>query len=253
MTNLDITDATARLIARLDAAETEPGAVRLRQRSYDLLDLSPGASVVDVGCGAGRAVAELNERGVTAIGVDRDELMIDTARERWPGVEFRIGTAQSLPIPDQAVTGYRADKVLHEVPDPAAALAEARRVLAPGGRIVLVGQDWDALMIDSSHAELTRTILRASADLVPNPQAARAYRNLLLDAGFQDVTVEAHTGIFTERNFLPIVEGFAAMAVTAGSITRERSAEWVRDQRSRASKERLFVAFPLFVASASRP
>ncbi|MGR6320620.1 hypothetical protein Q2K19_22725 [Micromonospora soli] len=44
-------DATAGLIARLDAAETEAGVVRLRQRSYELLDLSPGASLVDVGCG----------------------------------------------------------------------------------------------------------------------------------------------------------------------------------------------------------
>ncbi|MEV4654401.1 methyltransferase domain-containing protein [Micromonospora sp. NPDC049301] len=252
MTVPNSTAATARLIARLDAAENEPGAVRLRQRSYELLDLSPG-TVVDVGCGAGRAVAELNERGVTAIGVDVDELMIATARDRWPGADFRIGTAQSLPIPDQAVTGYRADKVLHEVPDPASALEDAHRVLAPGGRIVLLGQDWDALMIDSSHPELTRTILRSTADSVPNPQAARAHRNLLLDAGFQDVTVEAHTGIFTEPKFLPIVEGFAATAVTAGSITPEQSAEWVRDQRFRARRERLFVAFPMFVASARRP
>lgn len=249
----DTMDATAGLIARLDAAETEPGVVRLRHRSYELLELSPGASVVDVGCGTGRATAELHQRGAAAIGVDPEELMIATARRRWPGAEFRMGSAESLPLPDQAVSGYRADKVLHLLPDPAAALAEAHRVLTPGGRIVLVGQDWDALMIDSSHPDLTRAILRSQADSLPSPQAARAYRNLLLDAGFQDVTVEAHTGIFTEPGFLPMVEAFAAKAVTAGNVTTEQGAAWVRDQRSRASSGRLFVALPMFVASARCP
>ncbi|MGY0003121.1 methyltransferase domain-containing protein [Micromonospora sp. I033] len=249
----DTMDATAGLIGRLDAAETEAGLVRLRHRSYELLDLAPGASVVDVGCGTGRAVVELHQRGVAAIGVDPDELMIATARRRWPGIEFRMGTAESLPLPDQAVAGYRADKVLHVLPDPASALTEAQRVLTPGGRIVLIGQDWDALMIDSSHPDLTRAILRSQADSLPSPQAARAYRNLLLDAGFQDVAVEAHTGIFTEPGFLPMVEAFAAKAVSAGSVTAEQSADWVRDQQSRASIGRLFVAIPMLVASARRP
>ncbi|MFG1834228.1 CPCC family cysteine-rich protein [Micromonospora chersina] len=74
----------------------------------------------------------------------------------------------SLPLPVQAVPGCRADKVLHVLPDPAAALAGAHRVLTPGGRIVLVGQDWDALMIDSSHPDLTRAILHTSVQRHPN-------------------------------------------------------------------------------------
>lgn len=249
----DTMHATAGLIARLDAAETEAGAVRLRHRSYDLLNLSPGDRLVDVGCGTGRAVAELHQRGLAAVGVDPDELMINTARRRWPAAEFRMASAEALPLPDQAMSGYRADKVLHELPDPAAALAEAHRVLSQGGRIVLVGQDWDALMIDSSHADVTRAILRTQADSVPNPLVARSFRNLLLDAGFQDVAVEAHTGIFTDPAFLPMVEAFAGKAATAGDVSTEQAADWVRDQRSRANRGRLFVAFPMFVASARRP
>ena len=49
----------------------------------------PGTSAVDVGCGAGRAVAGLVERGVTAVGVDPGERMIAVARARWPEADFR--------------------------------------------------------------------------------------------------------------------------------------------------------------------
>jgi hypothetical protein len=55
-------------------------------------------------------------------------------------------------------------------------------VCSPRSRIVLVGEDWDAFVIDSDEPGLTRTIVHWRADMVPSPRAARAYRTLLLDA-----------------------------------------------------------------------
>ena len=69
-----------RLIRTLDAAEALPEAAALRERSYQLLRLRPGATVVDVGCGAGRAVAELTGHGARAVGVDLDPAMLAAAR-----------------------------------------------------------------------------------------------------------------------------------------------------------------------------
>ncbi|MFD9030781.1 methyltransferase domain-containing protein [Streptomyces sp. NPDC059567] len=241
------------LVARLDAADRLPGAELLRALSYDLLGAEPGTSVVDVGCGAGRAVAELAERGVKAVGVDPSERMIAVARGRWPEADFRIAGAYELPLPDASVDGYRADKVFHELDEPERALAEAHRVLAPGGRILLVGQDWDAFVIDSDDPALTRTIVHARADLTADPRAARRYRNLLLNSRFSDVTVEVHTGVFTGSAMLLLLTGLAEAACSTGAITREQTDNWIAEQRARAEADRLFLALPMFVAAATAP
>jgi SAM-dependent methyltransferase len=218
-----------------------------------LLRIEPGTSVADVGCGAGRAVAELAERGARAVGVDRDERMIAVARERWPQCDFRSAGACALPLADASVDGYRADKLFHELGEPERALAQARRVLMPGGRIVLIGQDWDTFIIDPHDPALTRTIVQARADLTRGPRAARRYRNLLMEAGFGEVTVEVHTGVFIGPEMLPLLVGLAEGACSSGAVRREQTDAWIAEQGARAGADRLFLALPMFVAAATAP
>jgi ubiquinone/menaquinone biosynthesis C-methylase UbiE len=226
------------LLAVLDGIETQPAAVALRVRSYELLGDLTGRTVVDAGCGSGRAVAELAERGARAVGVDLDPDMIAVARERWPAGEFHVGDACALPLETGSVSLYRADKVLHMVGDPTRAVAEARRVLAPGGRAVLIGQDWDTIAIDSDEPETTRRLVKAKADSFPSPRVARSYRNLLLAAGFTDPVVEVHTSVFTDDSALALLH----------RITDDES--WLGEQAERARTNRIFVALPMFLVAA---
>ncbi|MGK5676490.1 methyltransferase domain-containing protein [Micromonospora sp. URMC 106] len=226
------------LLAVLDAVDAQPQALELRARSYELLGDLTGRTVVDAGCGSGRAVAELAERGAHAIGVDLDPDMIAAARKRWPAGEFHVGDAYELPLETGSVSGYRADKVLHTLDDPARAVAEARRVLAPGGRVVLLGQDWDTIVIDSDEPQATRRLIHAKADLLPSPRVARRYRNLLLDAGFVDPVVEVHTSVFTDDTALGLLH----------RITDEEG--WLAEQAERARTNRIFVAVPMFLVAA---
>jgi SAM-dependent methyltransferase len=226
------------LLAVLDAVDAQPVAVELRARSYELLGDVAGRAVVDAGCGGGRAVAELAERGARAVGVDLDSEMIAVARERWPAGEFHVGDACELPLETGSVSGYRADKVLHALDDPARAVAEARRVLAPGGRAVLVGQDWDTIVVDSDDPETTRRLVHAKADSLPSPRAGRKYRNLLLDAGFTDPVVEVHTAVLTDDTALFLLH----------RITDDE--RWLTEQAERARTNRIFVAVPLFLVAA---
>ncbi|EOD58973.1 methyltransferase domain-containing protein [Amycolatopsis vancoresmycina] len=221
------------LLPLLDALDDRPQAVQLRELTYEGL----GDVVVDVGCGSGRAVGELAARGVRAVGVDADPEMIEVAAERWPAGEFHVADATALPLDDGSVTGYRADKVLHVLPEPQLAVAEARRVLAPGGRAVLTGQDWDTVVIDSDDPARTRSIVHTRADGMPHPRIARRYRNLLLDNGFTDVTVEVRALVWTDGAALPVLANLGG------------DGAWLAEQTARARDDRLFVAVPIFLAA----
>lgn len=228
------------LLATLDAADARPAAVKIRTRSYRLLGDLAGRTVLDAGCGAGRAVDELAGLGARAIGIDHDADMIAVARERWPSREFRVGDICDLPFESGSVDGYRADKVLHALDDPTRAVAEAHRVLAPEGRIVLLGQDWAFLAVDSDRPDVTRRLVQARADALPSPRAARRFRALLLDAGFTDPVVEVHTMVFTGE------DGFAL-------VRRIGDDEgWLAEQVERARTDRLFVAVPMILAAARK-
>jgi SAM-dependent methyltransferase len=246
-------DETDALITLLDIGDSVPGASELRAHSYELLGIAPDARVVDVGCGPGRAAAEMAERGAKAVGIDPDERMITVAGQRWPAADFRVASAYELPFSDGALDGYRAEKVYHVLADPARAVSEAWRVLASGGRIVLIGQDWDTLLIDADDAALTRTIVHARADLVRTPRIVRRCRNLLLDAGFDDVTVEVRTTIFTDAAAVPVLADLAEKAHSAGAISDAQVKAWLAEQHDRGRRGRLFFALPLFVTAARRP
>ncbi|MFC9757307.1 hypothetical protein [Streptomyces sp. NPDC056921] len=118
---------------------------------------------------------------------------------------------------------------------------------------MLLGQDWDTIVIDSADPALTRTVVHARADLTAGPRAARQYRSLLLNAGFDEVTVEVHTGVFTGPAMLPLLAGLAEGARSTSAITHEQTDSWIAEQRARADADRLFLALPMFMTAATTP
>jgi ubiquinone/menaquinone biosynthesis C-methylase UbiE len=103
------------------------------------LGLSDGARVLDVGCGTGRLahwMAERVGRLGAVTGIDPLEERIQIARSRGGGARFEVGQAEDLgAFPDASFDAVCMSSVLHWVSDKAKALAEARRVLRPGGRL----------------------------------------------------------------------------------------------------------------------
>ena len=98
-------------------------------------------TIVDLGCGTGEVLTHLAPAVARVIGVDREPGMLAVARERLAGhthVEILQGALEAVPLPDALADAALLVLVLHHLPDPAAALAEARRVLVPDGRLVVV-------------------------------------------------------------------------------------------------------------------
>ena len=147
----------------LDRIEQTEGAASLRAESYRLLGLVPGDTCVDVACGAGHAVAELVGAQIKTIGIDTDEGAVATARSRTPDAVFHVAPSDDLPLEDESVDGYRAARLFHLLADPLPTLAEAHRVLRPGGRIVLTAQDYGFLMLDSDDQDMSDVVLLGSS------------------------------------------------------------------------------------------
>lgn len=97
----------------------------------------PGKATLDLGCGEGRVSRELRARGHEVTGVDASPTLIAAAREADPIARYLVADAARLPFGDGGFDLVVSYNVLMDVTDAAAAVGEAGRVLAPGGRLVI--------------------------------------------------------------------------------------------------------------------
>ncbi|MFF5159878.1 class I SAM-dependent DNA methyltransferase [Streptomyces sp. NPDC000348] len=104
-----------------------------------------GGRVADLGCGPGVVTAHLASLGLSVLGLDLSEGMLAIARREHPGLRFAQGSMRNLGLPDGALAGVVSwYSTIHTPQDELPALyAEFRRVLAPGGHLLLAFQCGD--------------------------------------------------------------------------------------------------------------
>ncbi|MFF0265970.1 methyltransferase domain-containing protein [Kribbella sp. NPDC004536] len=237
----------------LERIEERPGAAELRAASYRMLGLKRGATCVDVACGAGHAVAELVRKGLKVTGVDADPDAVEAARQRAPGAMFHVAHSAELPLEAGSMDGYRALRLFHLLADPVPTIVEAHRVLRAGGRIVVGGQDYGFLLIDSSDQDLTDVICLGLESRTVSPRATRTLRDVLLDAGFSDVEVAVHNEVVTEHALMaPQLKSAAAAAVEKALITQEDADGWLAEQARRGRRDRFLAVVPTLLVGAHR-
>lgn len=118
-------------------ADPEPWAWE-RRRALLLGEARAGERVLDLGCGAGRFVAALRDAGADPVGVEIAQEALDRAARVAPGADLRLLEPDgSVPLAHGSVDLVWCSEVLEHVADPGHLLLEARRVLRPGGRLLV--------------------------------------------------------------------------------------------------------------------
>jgi len=154
-----------------------------------------GDRVVDVACGTGivgRQAAALVGPSGAVVGVDVNPAMVEVAARLEPTVDWRVGDAAALPLADASVEVWCCQQGLQFVPDRGAVLAEARRVLVPGGRVAVAV--WrgaaDNPAFDAFADALAEVVDDDAAAMMRAPFAfgdRDEVRGLLTRAGFSEV------------------------------------------------------------------
>ena len=93
----------------------------------------PGGRVLEIGCGEGRVTRDLTARGHSVTALDASPTLLDAARKRESAAEYVLGHAEALPFAAASFDLVVTYNVLMDVADMSAAVAEAARVLVPGG------------------------------------------------------------------------------------------------------------------------
>jgi arsenite methyltransferase len=255
---MDFDERTSRHVER---TYMTPDIVEQRRLTIEALDLQPGEDVLDIGAGPGFLACEMaavvGESG-SVQGIDPSASMLAIAAERERAadsarVEFREGDALALPFDDDAFDAAVSTQVYEYVADMPAALAEARRVLRPGGRLLVLDTDWDSIVWRSSDRDRMRRVLDVWDEHLVDPHLPARLRRLLTDAGFtiaQRTTIPILNTRSGEDSYSNRLIGTIAGFVTDHGIADDEARAWADDLAAQGEDYFFSINRYVFVSTA---
>lgn len=244
---------------KVESTYTTQDVIAQRARVLDALAPKPGERILDLGVGPGFLASEI--AGVvgssgSVCGVDISESMLALAeRRRTANMELGPGSATEIPYPDGEFDAVVSAQVLEYVADIPAALAEARRVLRPGGRLVVLDTDWDSIVWRTNEPGLTDRVLVAWAEHLADPHLPRRLVGELRAAGFEvaapDVMPLLNAGWAEQTYSAGLTEIIAAFVVGRNGLTGADVDRWRADVRGLGSDA--FFSLNRYLFCARKP
>lgn len=223
----EVDPATAELVAdamELRAADPQQRAMLM---SYlEDLALAGGARVLEIGCGTGAISRVLAGRPEVAevVGIDPSPLLLVKARHLSsgvPGLSFTEADGRDLPVLSGTFDGVVLHTVLSHVPGPEHVLAEAFRVLRPGGRLAAFDGDYATITLAAGESDPLQACCEAfAAGFIHDRWLVRRLPALVRAAGFRDVAMRSHGYLQTSdpAYMLSIADRGADTLVATGRI-----------------------------------
>jgi len=233
----------------------------LNARSYDLLRLAPGASVLDVGCGTGQDAAAMRALVGSegeVVGVDSSQVMLSEAIRRMTeaglSIKFQLGDAQSLAFEDATFDAVRSSRLLCHVQEPRRALTEMIRVLRLGGYLAAIEPDHETLVITSPHRNCTRKIVNSFVDGFRHGWTGRWLPVWCWEFGLQEIQVEPFT---IQMDYQFVMEGLGLQKKVqqmqeAGLIAAEEASAWMSYQEQAAEIGLFYSAITFFMVAGRK-
>ena len=254
MSQLEFNEQVA---AEIEALYRGGDILRRRAHVQEALGARPGERVLDAGCGPGFYVAEILERvgpEGSVVGVDASEPMLALAAKRCEGhanVAFKGGDVTALPVADADFDRALSVQVLEYVSDIPAALAELKRVLRPGGRLLLWDVDWATVSWHSEDPARMQRFLAAWDEHLSDPTLPRTLSAQLRAAGFEDVELTGHA--FATDDVAAETYAGGVMKLMADYVGGDEARAWAEEQRELQARGESYFACIQFCFTATRP
>jgi ubiquinone/menaquinone biosynthesis C-methylase UbiE len=260
VTELD--DATLeRHVQRLEIRAAEEAHRAMRRDYLSRIIFPPGAHVLEVGSGTGAICRDLASwPGVAhVVGVDPSPFLVERARElasEISNLSFREGDGRDLPLDSSSFDVVVFHTTLCHLPGPEAALAEAHRVLRPGGWLAIFDGDYATSTVALANADPLQACVEAIlATLVHDRWLVRRIRSLVAAAGFVDAELRSHGYVVTEdpRYFLAAIRLGAEALAAAGTIAHATAQALTLEAERRVRAGTFFghIAYASLLAQAS--
>lgn len=241
-------------------AEAPEGMAR-RGAVFEALAVESGQAILDIGCGGGHLVREIALAvggDGRAVGLDASAVQLEAARTLCAGVaaaELIEGDATDLTFGDGAFDGIASIQALEYVPEVDRALAEARRVLKPGGKAAFVSVLWDHWRFHGPDPALNEKILETFRAHCAHQMLPLEMPRRLAGAGFGGVArrpIAFINGTLHDNAFaLWAARIVVAFAVGQG-VAEEEASLWF-DQLTQADREGRFgfVSVPVLTTATA--